>query len=206
MGKKEDLKGRRFGRLTVIAETNERRNNSVVWLCKCDCGNYTRARASHLKRGGVMSCGCYNREKCLRHGMSKTRLHRTWECMLDRCTNPNSQEADGYINRGIKVCDEWLTFENFAEWAYANGFEEEAKRGDCTLDRIDNNGDYEPNNCRWTTAKQQARNRRSNAILEWGDEKHCLSEWAEILKEPYAKLHSRYRRGWSTREILYGKA
>lgn len=207
MGKKADLTGKRFGRLTVINEEQIRLGGSVVWLCKCDCGNYTKVRANHLKRGGVVSCGCYNREIITRHGLSNTRLHHTWACMLDRCTNPNAQEAENYIGRGIKVCDEWLnSFEAFAEWAYANGFDENAKRGDCTLDRIDNDGDYEPNNCRWVTAKQQARNRRSNTVLEWNGEKHCLAEWAELLKEPYAKLLSRHRRGWSTQEILFGRA
>ncbi len=78
VGKKEDLTGRRFGRLTVIEETDERRNGAVMWLCKCDCGNYTTARANHLKRGGVMSCGCYNKEKDRTHGLSKTRLHSVW--------------------------------------------------------------------------------------------------------------------------------
>lgn len=205
MGKKEDLTGRRFGRLTVIAETDERRNGAVMWLCKCDCGNYTTVRANHLKRGGVMSCGCYNRDIITRHGLSKTRLHSIWSDMLDRCTNPSSKEADRYINRGIKVCDEWLTFENFAEWAYANGFREDAKRGDCTLDRIDNNGNYEPSNCRWVDMKVQGRNRRNNVVIECNGESHCLSEWAEILGESYSKLVNRHHRGWSPYEILYGR-
>lgn len=205
MGVKEDLTGRRFGRLTVIAETDERRKGSVVWLCKCDCGTVKKVSAQGLKCGRTLSCGCYNREIITTHGKTHSRLYTTWRCMVDRCTNPNSPEADRYINRGIKVCDEWLTFENFAEWAYANGFVENIKRGDCTLDRIDNNGNYEPSNCRWADMKVQGRNRRNNVVIECDGESHCLSEWAEMLGEPYAKLASRWRRGWSPYEILYGR-
>lgn len=205
MGAKLDLRGQKFGRLTVLEEAG-RRNGAVLWKCQCDCGNITEVRTGHLRRGAIVSCGCYNREVITTHGRSKSRLHHTWQCMVDRCTNPNSQEADGYINRGIKVCDEWLnSFEAFAEWAEANGFREDAKRGDNTLDRIDNNGNYEPSNCRWTDMKVQGRNRRNNVVIECDGESHCLSEWAEILGEPYAKLASRHRRGWSPYQILYGR-
>lgn len=205
MGKKEDLTGRRFGRLTVIEETDVRKGGSVVWLCECECGTRKGISAHCLKSGRVLSCGCYNKEKELRHGMSHTRLHHAWQSMIDRCVNPSNKEYANYGGRGIKVCDEWLTFENFAEWAYANGFVEDIKRGDCTLDRIDNNGNYEPSNCRWVDMKVQGRNRRNNVVIECNGESHCLSEWAEILGEPYAKLTSRWRRGWSAYEILYGR-
>lgn len=205
MGAKADLTGKRFGRLTVLSETDERRNGSVVWLCKCDCGSYAKARADHLKRGGVVSCGCYSREKDRTHGMSHTRLHSIWSDMLERCNNPNSAEAPRYGGRGIKVCEEWMDFENFHKWAIANGYDENAKRGDCTIDRIDVNGNYEPSNCRWADMKTQARNRRNNVVIECDGEKHCLSEWAEILGVPYQQLSSRYRRGWSPYEILHGR-
>lgn len=206
MGKRIDLLGQRFGRLTVIEETDKRVNGSVLWKCRCDCGNETLVRSNHLRRGGVLSCGCYNRDIITTHDESKTRLYRTWRCMKDRCTNPNAQEADGYINRGIKVCDEWLnSFEAFRDWSLANGFKEDAKRGDCTLDRIDNNGDYSPENCRWVDMKVQGRNRRNNAVIECDGESHCLSEWAEILGVPYQQLASRHRRGWKPHEILHGR-
>lgn len=203
MGKKEDLTGRRFGRLTVVAEEDVRWNGNVVWLCKCDCGNYTRVRASHLKRGGVMSCGCLNQSIITRHGESDTRLHHTWACMIDRCTNPNAQEADKYLERGIKVCDEWLnSYEAFAEWAKANGFDENAKRGKCTLDRINNDGDYEPNNCRWVDMKVQGRNRRNNRLLTLDGETHCIAEWGEIMHIHPSRISKRLQRGWSVRDAI----
>ena len=204
MGAKQDLTGQRFGRLTVIEEDG-RKNGGIAWRCRCDCGNYTTVRANHLKRGLIKSCGCYNQDIITRHGMSHTRLHSVWSCMIDRCTNPNAQEADRYYNRGIRVCDEWLVFENFRDWALANGFVDDVKRGVCTLDRIDNDGNYEPSNCRWATAKQQARNRSNNVVIEMNGERHCLAEWAELLGEPAAKLRSRYRRGWSDRQVLFGR-
>lgn len=206
MGKKEDLTGRRIGRLTAIEETDERRNGSVVWVCKCDCGNYKRISAQCLKSGRVLSCGCYNKEKDFRHGESHTRLHHAWSSMKDRCINPKSKEYPNYGGRGIKVCDEWLnSYEAFRDWSYENGFAEDAERGKCTIDRIDVNGDYEPSNCRWVNMKTQCRNRRNNAVIECDGESHCLSEWAEILNVPYGQLASRYRRGWSPYEIIHGR-
>lgn len=203
MGKKGDLTGRRFGRLTVISEDDARWSGSVVWLCKCDCGNYKRVRASHLKRGAVISCGCYNKQKDFVHGESNTRLHHIWACMLDRCTNPNSAEADRYIDRGIKVCDEWLnSYEAFAEWSKANGYIEDAKRGDCTLDRIDNDGDYSPSNCRWVDMKVQGRNRRNNHLLTLDGKTHCIAEWGEIMGIDPSRISKRLERGWNIRDAI----
>lgn len=206
MGKKEDLTGRRIGRLTVIEETDERRGGSVVWLCECDCGTRKRISAQCLKSGRVLSCGCYNREIITTHGESKTRLYRAWQGIKDRCTKPSCSEYENYGKRGIKMCDEWLnSFEAFRDWSKANGFVEDAKRGDCTIDRIDVNGNYEPSNCRWTNMKAQCRNRRNNAVIECDGESHCLSEWAEILGVPYHRLVSRYQRGWKPEEIIHGR-
>lgn len=206
MGTKVDLKGQRFGRLTAIREDESRRNGAVMWLCRCDCGNEVLVRSSHLRRGGVVSCGCYNRDVITTHGETHTRLYRIWDCMRNRCLDANNLQYKDYGGRGIKVCDEWSDFEAFKKWAITEGYQNEAKRGKCTLDRIDNYGDYEPNNCRWVDMKAQGRNRRSNVYITWEGEKHCLSEWAEILKAPYARLVSRHRRGWSDKEILFGRA
>lgn len=201
MGKRIDLTGQRFGRLTVIKETNRRANGSVLWECKCDCGNTVLVRSNHLRRGGVLSCGCYNRDIITKHGGKHNPLYHTLQCMRDRCYNTNAKEYKDYGERGIKVCDEWLnSYEAFRDWAMANGY-----RKGLTIDRINNDGDYEPSNCRWTDMKIQCRNRRSNVYIECDGERHCLSEWAELLREPYAKLASRHRRGWSDREILYGR-
>lgn len=204
MGYKVDLTGKKFGRLTVIRETDQRKSGSVVWECKCDCGNTVFVSQNHLSRGATVSCGCYNAEKDKTHGMSHTHLHTVWACMKDRCLNPNHPQFKDYGGRGIKICDEWLDSSAFIEWAKENGYRED-ERGKCTLDRIDVNGNYEPSNCRWVSMKEQCRNRRNNVIIEYNGEKHCLSEWAEILKVPYSRLQSRRRRGWSTREMLFGR-
>ena len=205
MGKKQDLTGRRFGRLTVIAEAGRKRGG-VLWLCRCDCGVEKEIMSATLLNGTTVSCGCYNRDINTKHDKSHSKLYSIYQCMKDRCTNPNAQEWERYGGRGIKVCDEWLKDKaEFFDWALANGYEE-AERGRCTLDRIDNDGDYSPQNCRWVTMKEQARNRSNNVNIEYGGETHCLSEWAEILGENYAKLVSRHRRHWSDKEILFGRA
>lgn len=205
MGSKRDLTGQRFGRLTVISEAG-RKHGGVVWLCKCDCGTEKEIMSATLLQGTTVSCGCYNRDVITKHNKSRSKLYRTYQCMVDRCKNPKSPEWKRYGGRGIKVCDEWLNDKaEFFDWALANGYEE-AERGKCTIDRIDNDGDYTPENCRWVTMKEQARNRSNNANLEYGGETHCLSEWAEILGENYAKLASRHRRHWPVEEILFGRS
>ena len=205
MGAKKNLIGQRFGRLTVIEECGRKRGG-VLWLCKCDCGNETKVMSATLINGKTTSCGCYNRDVITKHNKSRSKLYHTYQCMVDRCTNPNSKEWERYGGRGITVCDEWLNDKSeFFDWALTHGYEE-AERGRFTLDRIDNDGNYSPENCRWVDMKKQARNRRNNAVLEYKGEKHCLSEWAELLHENYSKLHSRYRRKWSVEEILFGRA
>lgn len=200
MGAKKDLTGHRFGKLVALEDIG-RANGGVVWKCQCDCGSITQVRANHLVRGLVVSCGCYNREVISKHNMTNTAIYSAWQSMKNRCENPNAQEYRRYGGRGIRVCDEWSNnSEAFIEWALANGWE----RG-LSLDRIDNDGDYEPDNCRWVTMKTQGRNRSNCCYISDGDETHCLSEWAEILNEPYAKLVSRHRRGWSDKEVLHGR-
>ena len=202
MGAKEDLTGRKFGRLTVISETAERKHGGVVWLCKCDCGNYTRVRSQSLKRGDTRSCGCYNHDLITKHGMGRTRLAGIWRNMRYRCENPNSTNADRYAKRGIGICKEWSnSFEAFAEWALANGYSDEL-----TIDRIDNNGNYEPNNCRWVTVKEQGSNKRNNVWLTHNGETHILSEWARITNQPKTRLWKRHKLGWSDEEIIMGRA
>lgn len=196
MGAKLDLRGQKFGRLTVLEEAG-RAGGGVLWKCQCDCGNIVNVRSNHLRRGAQVSCGCYSRKIHASHGKSRTDIHHVWQCMKDRCLNPNAQEAKHYIDRGIKVCDEWLDFNNFYEWAMANGY----KKG-LSLDRIDNDGNYEPSNCRWATAKQQCRNRSNNVVLTWNGESHCVSEWAEILGINKTTIFTRLRRGWSVDDAL----
>lgn len=134
------------------------------WICECDCGTVKDVPGSELVRGASKSCGCYKSEKAAnahrKHDGKGTRLYNVWTSMNNRCRNKNERTYKYYGGRGISVCEEWQDFGNFKKWAYENGYDETAKRGDCTIDRIDNNGNYEPSNCRWVSMKVQRMNAR----------------------------------------------
>lgn len=200
----KDITNKRFGRLVAIEPVGRDKYGYVVWRCKCDCGNEKEVSTKNLGHG-TSSCGCLAREqsakRCEKHGMSRSRLYRVYISMFGRCTNPNAHQYENYGGRGIKVCDEWHDFEKFAEWALANGYRED-KRGKCTLDRIDPNGNYEPTNCRWVTMKTQERNRRNNKLITYNGETHCVAEWAEIVGLKAVTLHHRLKAGWSIEKAL----
>lgn len=201
MGKLNNLVGKRFGYLSVLDFSHTYKGHSY-WLCVCECGGHTVARGSHLKSGNVTSCGC--RMGHITHGESGTRLYAVWNNMRERCRNPKNREYHRYGGRGIDVCDVWLNdFQAFYDWAMENGYDETAPRGQCTIDRIDNDGNYCPENCRWTTAKVQANNTRRTRFIELDGEKHSVTEWARRLGINQSTLNMRINKyGWSEEKAL----
>lgn len=156
-----NLTGMKFGKLTVIERLSNQKGY-VVYKCVCECGKYRNARAEDLKSGIATDCKKYKLEH---HGLCKSRLYWVWHSMKDRCYNPKATSYKHYGGRGIKVCDEWKnSFKTFYDWSYSNGYDENAPRNKCTIDRINNDGDYEPSNCRWVDAKIQASNQRKRNI------------------------------------------
>lgn len=197
----KDLTGQRFGRLTAIEIDERGERGKTYWICECDCGNIKSVRSDLLTRGSTKSCGCIKRESDARnvsrnhkHKMSGTRIYHEWQNMKGRCYNENNARWERYGGRGIKVCDEWRKdFRPFYDWAMANGYDETL-----TLDRIDNDGDYCPENCRWATQKQQSRNRSSNVNITIGNSTRTLTEWCEIFDLDFGKIAARYKRNGDT--------
>lgn len=197
MGKFIDLRGQRFGRLTVVERVETLKAGETRWLCRCSCGRETITTTGRLRRGTCRSCGCLHSEAAkaqghasMKHGATGSRLHRIWTNMKTRCRNKKNSNYPRWGGRGIAVCDEWLNdFSAFQAWALANGYRE-----GLTLDRIDNNGGYSPENCRWTTAAMQANNRRSSRRISCWGETHTLGEWSRKLGISACTLFYRLRR------------
>lgn len=155
-----DLTGQRFGRLAVL-QKDKPKNKRTIWLCKCDCGNEVFVEAYNLKTGHTQSCGCLQKEATslanTTHGMRNTRLYRIWICMHNRCYRKSYHAYNHYGGRGITICAEWLhDFQAFHDWAIENGYNDSL-----SIDRIDNNKGYSPDNCRWATQKEQNKNKRA---------------------------------------------
>lgn len=196
-----DMAGMRIGRLTVISRAENTKNNKAQWLCKCDCGNMKVISRTHLKRNTV-SCGCYSAEIArishTTHGMRKTRIYRIWSGMKDRCCNTKSKYWGNYGGRNITVCEEWKkSFESFLKWSNDNGYND-----NLTIDRIDNNKGYSPDNCRWVTYKVQENNRSNNRILEYNGESHTVSQWSEITGINQRVISQRLYYGWCIDRIF----
>ena len=204
----ENLVGMKFGRLTVMdRESPKSKKAKGLWVCKCECGNVIKVNTSDLKSGNTTSCGCKRKETLrqlrTKHGESNTRLYNVWSDMKKRCYNTKNVDYKNYGGRGISVCDEWMDFQNFYDWAIANGYDETAPRGQCTIDRINVDGNYEPENCRWVDRYIQMNNKRNNRILTYNGESHTLAEWCEIVNIPYNCLKSRLNKlHWSVEKTL----
>ena len=187
-----DLTGKKFGKLTVLKRVENNKHGQPQWLCKCDCGNETVVVGQKLRTGQTKSCGCivYEQKTRLTHGMSGTTLFTRWMNMKSRCNNPKNKRYNRYGGRGIKVCEEWENdFMNFYRWAISNGFEESL-----SIDRIDNNMGYCPENCRWVNAKRQENNRSKNIKITYNGEEKTLSEWCDFLNLDYNLIHDRIHR------------
>lgn len=205
-----DIRGQRFGRLTVMELAERKDGHSSWWVCKCDCGKVLEVRRSCLIKGTTKSCGCYKHDRAVEHGKQMftkhgwygTRVYNIWRLMIDRCENPNCPQYDNYGGRGISLCREWRESpQSFCEWTIENGYADRL-----SIDRIDVNGDYEPSNCRWITMDEQQTNKRNNVLITYKGKTQCVAEWARELGVTQQNLYVRIRAGWSDpQEILFGR-
>ena len=194
-----DLTGQRFNCLTVIERAENTTKGIARWKCKCDCGNYTIVRGSNLKTGAVKSCGCLNHIAYTKtHGESQTKLYRHWRSMIYRCSNPKNRAYKWYGERGIKVCEEWQTYEGFKKWVL-----ETRPKEDYSVERINVNGDYCPENCTWIPLSEQANNRTSCINFEHCGKTMNLMEWCKTLNLDYKRVHNRiFKLGWDFEKAI----
>lgn len=204
-----NLSGKRFGKLIAIDVAGKDKRGNLLWNCVCDCGNTKIIRGSKLKSGEIKSCWCsqhiFTDERCknisrakIKHGLSGSRLYYIYDNMIRRCYNESCEKYANYGGRGITVCDQWRNDRQaFFDWAMASGYAD-----DLTIDRIDVNGNYCPENCTWSTQKEQANNRTSNKAIEYNGELHTVAEWAEILGINSTTIYKRLSDGWSIEDAL----
>lgn len=195
----KDLTGQKFALLTVKSRAANSTSGKAYWNCVCDCGNQTVVSGTNLRSGAVKSCGCLVRKKKDTHHLSKTRLYRIWKAINNRCEKEKLWAYKYYGAKGIRVCPEWeKDFMSFYKWATSNGYGE-----DLTIDRIDNNSDYSPENCRWVSRKVQANNRSFCKMIEYNGKVQTLMQWCEELNLNYKRVHSRmYKLGWTFEKAI----
>jgi hypothetical protein len=197
-----DLVGMKFGKLTVFERLQSNNHGEMTWLCVCDCGNKKITTSNKLTHGLTVSCNeCRYKivaSKNYKHGMEPINLWYRYTNMKDRCYNPNYELYHRYGGRGIKVCDEWLeSFVPFKKWALENGYQE-----GLTLDRIDNDGNYCPENCRWATVREQANNRSTNRFVKVNNEVDTLANWVRRTGLPYWRAKDMINKGMSGDDVF----
>lgn len=204
MKKIVNIVGQKFGRLTVIERVEDSKRGNSRWKCRCDCGNETIVLGYHLTSGNTKSCGCYQKEKASKchstHGIPISHpIYCSWHNLKARCLNENDPDYGRYGGRGITISDEWKdNFMAFYTWAITHGWQE-----GLTIDRIDNNGNYCRENCRWVDMTTQNNNKVNNVWLEFNGEKHTLPEWARTIGVDTETLRKRLSQcGWTVEKAL----
>lgn len=218
--KSQDLTGKKFGYWTVIKLgyikqlywNGKKNGKEYYWLCRCECGTEKEVLASSLLKGASKSCGCYSfsdevkakrAEMNKTHGHSGTRLYKLWTNIKTRCYNSKRKGFYLYGGRGIKMCEEWKQdFMVFREWALTHGYDKNAERGECTIDRIDVNGDYSPNNCRFINMQEQTNNRRKTTFITYKGETKPMADWCRQYGLRVNTAHKRIKMGWDLDKVF----
>lgn len=189
-GKALNIEGQRFNRMLVISRADSDKNGNARWNCVCDCGEERTVHSQSLRNGSTQSCGCLNKDsRPVKHGASGEPVYKAWHGMIQRCTNKGHHKWHRYGGRGITVCERWLKFENFIE-------DMGTRPVGMSVDREDNNGNYEPGNCRWATPLQQGSNRSTNVYVLIDDELLTLSSAARRFGIHKSTVMNRIRSGW----------
>ncbi len=193
--------GDRFGYYTVIAEAERSSGGRRRFSCKCDCGNIRTVTLSNLRSSPTRSCGCRARKLMkklkTKHGKRNTRIYEVWCSMKKRCLNPNKRSYRWYGAKGVSVCEEWMDFQPFYDWAMANGYQD-----DLTIERKDVKGNYEPTNCIFIPIRRQNDNKTNSRYVSYNGETKTIGEWAREFGLSYAALVGRINRGWPIEKAL----
>lgn len=199
----KDLTGKKFYYLLVLNKTRKDKNGHWYWKCKCDCGNIKEILGSHLIQGNVKSCGCYNSKRASKFCKDKTiipnkRIMYIWQSIKQRCYNQKSISYKNYGAKGIKICDEWKNNPKlFYTWSIKNGY-----RDDLTIDRINSDKDYCPENCRWVDWKTQMRNTNRNVIITYKEETNCVKYFIDKYNLNKFAIYSRLRKKWNVKDAI----